>query len=207
MTELCNKQDEKALEELKKIQEEFAKKSGFMKLMPYNNPKCFILSGALSSLLDGALMPMVGLILSKLLTYMTADWAMLAYMARLDKDWTSPSATNVGEEYLRYNIEYYSAIMGCLALASGLGSMTQKISFGFLGENVTQQVRRVLYESILRKNVGWFDEKENGTSVLTSAMAQDTAIINGVSTESLAPQLEGTCALVVGLVIGFIYCW
>lgn len=38
-------------------------------------------------------------------------------------------------------------------------------------------------------------------------MAQDTSIINGVSTESLSPQLEGGLALVTGLVFGFVWCW
>jgi ATP-binding cassette, subfamily B (MDR/TAP), member 1 len=64
-----------------------------------------------------------------------------------------------------------------------------------------------LYQSILRKNIGWFDDRENGVSVLTSAMAQDTSIINGVSSESLAPQLEGGIALILGILIGFIFCW
>lgn len=62
-----------------------------------------------------------------------------------------------------------------------------KKSFGTLGENVTLSVRKVLYTNILQKNIGWFDHPENGTSVLTSAMAQDTSIINGVSTESIPP--------------------
>jgi len=39
----------------------------------------------------------------------------------------------------------------------------------------------------MRKNIGWFDDKDNGVSVITSAMAKDTSIINGVCTESLSP--------------------
>jgi hypothetical protein len=56
-------------------------------------------------------------------------------------------------------------------------------------------------------NMGWFDEKDNATSILTGAMASDTAIVNGVSTESLAPQLEGNFALFAGIGIGFWACW
>lgn len=55
--------------------------------------------------------------------------------------------------------------------------------------------------------MGWFDDKENGVSVLTSSMAQDTSIINGVSTESLGPSMEGAFALLVGLAVGFWACW
>jgi len=97
--------------------------------------------------------------------------------------------------------------MGVLAIISGVGTYLKGVSFGRLGANVTSEVRRVLYESILRKNIGWFDSRENGVSVLTSAMAQDTSVINGVSTESLAPQLEGAFAMLGGMAIGFVICW
>lgn len=39
----------------------------------------------------------------------------------------------------------------------------------------------------MQKHIGFFDEKDNGTGILTAAMSQDTSIINGVSTESLGP--------------------
>lgn len=55
--------------------------------------------------------------------------------------------------------------------------------------------------------MGWFDEKDNGVSVLTTAMAADSAIINGVSTESLAPTIEGQMALLGGIGIGCYFCW
>ena len=51
---------------------------------------------------------------------------------------------------------------------------------------MTLKIRQVLYFSILQKNIGWFDNKDNGPSVLTSAMASETAIINEF--EKLAPQ-------------------
>ena len=58
--------------------------------------------------------------------------------------------------------------MGGLTL---LCSFISKFSFSLLGENVTLKIRFDLYTSILRKNIGWFDESENSPAVLTSAMA------------------------------------
>jgi len=77
--------------------------------------------------------------------------------------------------------------MVIIAVVSGIGNFTQKYSFSTLGNNVTHKVRTILYSSILQKNIGWFDERDNGPSVLTSTMASDTSLINGVSTESLGP--------------------
>jgi hypothetical protein len=60
-----------------------------------------------------------------------------------------------------------------------------KKCFGTLGNNVTFEVRKLLYRKILEKNIGFFDFPENGTSVLTSSMSSDTHLINGVGSESI----------------------
>ena len=57
------------------------------------------------------------------------------------------------------------------------------------------------------KNIGWFDLRENSTGILSSTMASDTAVINGVGGESLGPQIQGSLSILSGLVIGFYYCW
>lgn len=132
-------------------------------------------------------MPVTGIILSELLTYMTAQFTTLKVMASMDDSFKATDSNDVGREYLEYQIKFFSAIMGVIALISGIAGYSQKTSFGFLGENATFEIRKLLYNTVMRKNIGWFDLKENGVSVLTSAMAQDTSIINGVSTESLGP--------------------
>lgn len=148
-------------------------------------------------MIDGTLMPITGIILSKLLAYLSAPWEVLAVM--------DPELT--GREYLEKQVKFYSLLMGIISFTASFGSFIQKHSFGTLGENVTEKIRQSLYTSILRKHIGWFDDRDNATSVLTSAMAQDTSVINGVSTESLAPQLEGMCAILAGVAIGFYACW
>ena len=97
--------------------------------------------------------------------------------------------------------------MGLCGLTALVAAVATKTAFGFLGENVTFEVRKILYISILKKNIGWFDQKENGASVLTSAMASDTSLINGVSTESLSPIFDASFAFVASIIIGFLYCW
>ena len=98
-------------------------------------------------------------------------------------------------------------MMALLGVITGVSAYIQKVSFGVLGGNVTYAIRKELYSKILQMNLGWFDQRENGTSVLTTSMAEDTGIINGTSSESLAPTIEANCALIVGLIIAFIYCW
>ena len=50
------------------------------------------------------------------------------------------------------------AILGGVTFVS---YMMKSYLFTVLGENVTIQVRELLYKSILEKNIGWFDEQDN----------------------------------------------
>lgn len=146
------------------------KKSLFSKLLVYNKPAVLILVGIVGSIVVGSMQPVCGIILSELLTYMTAPFEYLKLLAIQDK-FEFESRDKAGYEFLESKIKLFSGIMGLLALGCGVFSVAQKASFGYLGENTTYSIRKDLYSSIIRKNVGWFDDKENGVSVLTSAMA------------------------------------
>jgi len=64
-------------------------------------------------------------------------------------------------------IGYVAAIGGTVWFMGYLN----KYMFGVVGENVTIKIRKVLYASIMRKNIGWFDDRENAPGILTSSMA------------------------------------
>jgi ATP-binding cassette subfamily B (MDR/TAP) protein 1 len=72
-----------------------------------------------------------------------------------------------------------------IALVCFISMGSTKKCFGTLGNNVTLEVRKLLYKKILEKNIGFFDHPENGTSVLTSSMSSDTHLVNGVGSESI----------------------
>ena len=93
-----------------------------------------------------------------------------------------------------------------VALATLFGVMFRTISFGKLGENLTYSIRSILYLNILKKHIGFHDERDNNASVLTARMSTDSAFIYGC-TENVGPYLEAFFALVTGLVFGFYYCW
>jgi ATP-binding cassette subfamily B (MDR/TAP) protein 1 len=68
-------------------------------------------------------------------------------------------------------------------------------------------MRERLYRGFLTKHIGWFDNRDNAPGILTSALANDTSVLNGASTESIAVMTEATFAILIGLIIGFIYDW
>ena len=79
----------------------------------------------------------------------------------MDEDFEIDTSNKLetGRQYLESKIKLYSILMGVIAVVSGFSSFFQKWSFGILGENTTYEIRRVLYHTIMRKNIGWFDDK------------------------------------------------
>lgn len=64
-----------------------------------------------------------------------------------------------------------------------------------------------LYSKIMNKSIGWFDERDNAPSILTSILASDAQIINGASVEGLSSLLDAGCAVLAGMAIGLGYSW
>ena len=104
-------------------------------------------------------------------------------------------------------VKFYCLLMAIFAVVAFASMFVQKYYFLRSSELVTYHMRYSIYDAILGKNIGWFDLRENGVGVLSSAMAQDTSLVNGVSSESIGPQVESGFAMLVGIVIGFYYCW
>ena len=113
-----------------------------------------------------------------------------------------------GEDRINFDkIRTYSYIMIGISFGSFIFTFCGKIIFGFMGENMTKNIRQKLYESFLRKHIGWFDKKDNSAGNLTSVLATETQTLNGVSTEAVGTTLEAIFGLVVGIGIGFGFNW
>lgn len=144
------------------------------------------------AMLNGSSQPILGVVFAKLIGLLsTPTWYL---------------NSTKGENYLQEEVTKYSLFMVYVALLVGVAVVLQKYSFGYLGNKVTLKVRELLYMSILQKNIGWFDNRENGPSVLTSTMSADAAVINGVGGESISPIVESSFGLILGIAIGFYYC-
>lgn len=92
-------------------------------------------------------------------------------------------------------------------ITSFITGFTQKYLFGVIGENITINIRKNLYGALLKKNIGWFDNRDNAPGVLNSVLASDVQALNGASTEGTAVVMESTFAMIVGIVIGFSFNW
>jgi len=108
---------------------------------------------------------------------------------------------------MREQSDQWCMLMGALAACALFTGFSQKFSFGVIGENVAFNIRQTLYRKILEKHQGWFDERDNSPGALSTTLASDAQLINGVSTEGVGSIMEALCAVATGITIAFIYSW
>lgn len=72
---------------------------------------------------------------------------------------------------------------------------------------MTLVLRVKLFESLLRKHVGWYDSKKRAPGILTNTITLDISQVNGLTTEAVGIMLEAILGLVVSCAICFFFSW
>ena len=72
----------------------------------------------------------------------------------------------------------FMVILGVVALITVL---LQSFLFGLSGERMTRRLRQQSFMSILKQEMGYFDDKNNGVGHLTSRLAREAPLVKGVS--------------------------
>lgn len=67
--------------------------------------------------------------------------------------------------------------------------MFQGYAFAKSGELLTRRLRKVGFQAMLRQEIGWFDDPKNSSGALTTRLATDASMVQGVGprTTSLCP--------------------
>lgn len=161
-------------------------------MAPHTKPGYLVVLGFFSSLIQGAIFPIFAIFLMEEIFQLSSHDIINPYYP--EKQWESDS-----EKWI-----IYMALAACVTFVFGF---CQKAFFGLIGENITLAMRSSLYRAFLTKHIGWFDDRENAPGILTSALANDTSVLNGVSTEGIAVIMEAGFAILVGIIIGFSFNW
>ena len=94
-----------------------------------------------------------------------------------------------------------------LVFLIGITYFIQKYIFAYAGENLTFDVRNLLYRGILYKNVAWFDRKDRAPGILSNILSEDIGVLNGMTTEHLAILIEAYGGVVIGAIISIFFTW
>ena len=102
----------------------------FKKILPYNRPFSLVIIGCFFSAINGVPNPLTGFILSKLFAVFPVPFERLAGISDLS-----------GKEYFKQEVTKYCSYLGLISLIAVFSATVVKVCFGFLGENVTFEIR------------------------------------------------------------------
>ncbi|KAG9289947.1 hypothetical protein G9A89_010253 [Geosiphon pyriformis] len=145
-----------------------------------------IIGGSFAAIVNGSVMPIFSLILSTLLDVL--------------------SNTDHPKQ-LRKDANFWAGMFVVLASVSFFTQFVQVAFFGLSGERLTRRIRILTFATLLKQEMGFFDDEDNGTGALTSKLANDASKVEGLSGSLMGSIVSSLSSVVVGLLIGFIRGW
>ncbi|XP_059173798.1 ATP-dependent translocase ABCB1-like isoform X1 [Physella acuta] len=178
--------DPKADEDFEyKEEEEKLTNAPFTRLMALNSPEWyFIILGCFGSIVNGGVQPAFAVIFSKIL-------AVFAKPKDEQED----------------DIRDYSLLLFGLGLISFVTMFLQGYMFGRSGEALTMRLRNLTFRSMLRQDIGWYDDHKNSVGALTTRLATDASLVQGVTGIRLGTALMAFANMGVAIIISFVYGW
>ncbi|XP_050312500.1 multidrug resistance protein homolog 49-like isoform X2 [Anthonomus grandis grandis] len=156
------------------------------KIIKMNRPEWLaMVTGSLSSLMNGASLPLYGIIFGDILGALSIpDVSILKLQADL------------------YCLDFLY-----LGIATGLAMFLQIYAFGYAGEKLTYRVRNKMFGSMLKQEMSWFDRKDNGVGALCAQLSGDAASIQGAGGSRIGLILNSVSTFILATAIGFYLDW
>ncbi|KAH7415533.1 hypothetical protein KP509_14G049900 [Ceratopteris richardii] len=159
--------------------------SHFIRLLTYNKPELLIiLLGCLAAALNGAVMPVVGLLFANII---------YTFYQPLDK---------IQDGCLAW-IHMFIVI----ACASLLLVPLQNVFFCVAGEKLVRRIRILTFHNVLHQRMKWFDDPENNSAIVSSRLLHDASYVRSLVGDAMALVVQNLSTVTVGLFIAMSTCW
>ncbi|KAJ6712103.1 ATP-BINDING CASSETTE SUB-FAMILY B [Salix purpurea] len=140
--------------------------------------------GTISAFVAGALLPLFALGMAQSLVAYYMDWHTTCQ-----------------------EIRKISILFCCGAVISIFAYAIMHLCFGIMGERLALRVREMMFSAILRNEIGWFDDLNNTSPMLTGRLQSDATLLQTITVDRTTILLHNGGLVVTSFIIAFILNW
>ncbi|GAA5911509.1 hypothetical protein JCM6882_000522 [Rhodosporidiobolus microsporus] len=94
-----------------------------------------------------------------------------------------------------------------IAIIAAIGISLQYYAFSIASERLATKLRALIFRSLLRQDMAYFDRDENSTGRLTSAVSSWPEQINGIMGPTAGLVFQSASIIIVGIIVALVHAW
>lgn len=119
----------------------------------------------------------------------------------------SPGGTEEEQLEKREKGNFYSLMFLILGIIVGFAAFLQSFCFSIAGESLTSRLRGLTFQSILKQEIGWFDQDSNNVGALCARLSGDAASVQGATGSRIGVLFQAFSTMVASVILALYYEW
>eukprot|EP01101_Sappina_pedata_P007178 TRINITY_DN374_c0_g1_i1.p1 TRINITY_DN374_c0_g1~~TRINITY_DN374_c0_g1_i1.p1 ORF type:complete len:1278 (+),score=466.09 TRINITY_DN374_c0_g1_i1:299-3835(+) len=106
-------------------------------------------------------------------------------------------------EEFKKDARLWSLMFVVLGVVMGISNGFATFLYTYAGEKLTARLRELSFKAVIKKDISWFDREDRSTGALTTRLATDASLVQGMIGQRLGLLLQNIIGVIAGLSIAF----